>query len=123
MIANYTLALDVCGMQVGGTSSLTQISERLKSVETSLPEVRSQLSERLDNMRDTAETNFRLIMEAIVNLRSNIECRSGGMPPSPLEVAKCMHGSDIPVVNTVEGNSWKLTWYVQLVSHIMLAML
>lgn len=92
-------------MQGGGTSSLTQISERLKSVETGLPEVRVQLNERLDAISDTAQANFKMLMEAIVNLNRKIDCHSGGLPPSPLEVAKSMHSTGIPVVNTVEGKA------------------
>ena len=70
-------------------------------METCLPEI----NERLNSLTDLFHVNFKSLMEAVVSVRNKIECSSGGVPPSPLEVAKSMHSSGIPATSRLEGKT------------------
>lgn len=70
-------------------------------METCLPKI----NERLNLLIDLFHVNFKLLMKAIVLVRSKIDSSSRGVPLSPLEVAKSMHSSGIPTTCRLEGKT------------------
>lgn len=90
-------------------STLTSISHRLNSLESSVPQVESQLSTRLDavesNMKDimnhvmeSQNSNFKLLMDQIQSLQSAMAPSTVGIPQtSSIHIPSVLDESHEPI--------------------------